>query len=181
MYSDRSYEHQDYPLEELVDRLGVQREMSRNPLFDTTFALQNMERQQLSMEGLELRQKDNICPPLSAMYSDRSNLEIGWLISFCRSSSPSIDNCCRSIFCSANAFALQNMERQQLSMEGLELRQKDISHPISKFDLSLYMAESGGQILSFCRSSSPSIDNCCRSIFCSANVVSKSGFRLISR
>ncbi|BCE06914.1 non-ribosomal peptide synthetase [Bacillus paralicheniformis] len=74
-----AYEHQDYPLEKLVDRLGVQREMSRNPLFDTTFAL-------------------------------------------------------------------QNMERQQLSMEGLELRQKDISHPISKFDLSLYMAESGGQI-----------------------------------
>jgi fengycin family lipopeptide synthetase D len=52
-----AYEHQDYPLEELVDRIGVQREMSRNPLFDTTFALQNMERQQLSMEGLELRQK----------------------------------------------------------------------------------------------------------------------------
>lgn len=52
-----AYEHQDYPLEKLVDRLGVQREMSRNPLFDTTFALQNMERQQLSMEGLSFGRK----------------------------------------------------------------------------------------------------------------------------
>ncbi|MCY8000847.1 non-ribosomal peptide synthetase [Bacillus haynesii] len=75
----KAYEHQDYPLEELVDRLAVQREMSRNPLFDTTFAL-------------------------------------------------------------------QNMERQELLMDGVELRQKDISHPISKFDLSLYMAENGGQL-----------------------------------
>ncbi|XBP68165.1 condensation domain-containing protein [Bacillus velezensis] len=33
-----AYEHQDYPLEELVDKLGVPRDMSRNPLFDTTFA-----------------------------------------------------------------------------------------------------------------------------------------------
>ncbi|MEC1262571.1 non-ribosomal peptide synthetase [Bacillus swezeyi] len=74
-----AYEHQDYPLEELVDHLGVQRDMSRNPLFDTMFALQNMERQELVMEGLEL-----------------------W--------------------------------------------QKDISHPISKFDLSLYVAENGGQL-----------------------------------
>ncbi|WP_460267414.1 condensation domain-containing protein, partial [Clostridium tertium] len=38
-----AYEHQDYPFEELVDKLGVQREMSRNPLFDTTLVLQNME------------------------------------------------------------------------------------------------------------------------------------------
>ncbi|MCY7915779.1 condensation domain-containing protein, partial [Bacillus haynesii] len=43
-------------------------------------------------------------------------------------------------------FALQNMERQELLMDGVELRQKDISHPISKFDLSLYMAENGGQL-----------------------------------
>lgn len=42
-----AYEHQDYPFEELVDKLGVQREMSRNPLFDTTLVLQNMEQQKL--------------------------------------------------------------------------------------------------------------------------------------
>ncbi|WP_244251328.1 condensation domain-containing protein [Bacillus amyloliquefaciens] len=41
-----AYEHQDYPFEELVERLGVQRDMSRNPLFDAMFILQNMEREE---------------------------------------------------------------------------------------------------------------------------------------
>ncbi|WP_149096515.1 non-ribosomal peptide synthetase, partial [Paenibacillus terrae] len=37
------YEHQDYPLEELVDKLNIQRDISRNPLFDTMFGVQNIE------------------------------------------------------------------------------------------------------------------------------------------
>ncbi|MFC7443126.1 amino acid adenylation domain-containing protein [Laceyella putida] len=36
-------EHQDYPLEELIEKLGGHRDMSRTPLFDTTFGMQNME------------------------------------------------------------------------------------------------------------------------------------------
>ncbi|GKU77860.1 non-ribosomal peptide synthetase [Paenibacillus sp. L3-i20] len=36
-------EHQDYPLEVLVERLGLEQDQSRNPLFDTMFILQNME------------------------------------------------------------------------------------------------------------------------------------------
>ncbi|MED3000358.1 amino acid adenylation domain-containing protein, partial [Bacillus velezensis] len=57
-----AYEHQDYPLEELVDKLGVPRDMSRNPLFDTTFALQNMEQQKLRAAGLELQPADVSLP-----------------------------------------------------------------------------------------------------------------------
>ncbi|MFV9833052.1 amino acid adenylation domain-containing protein [Bacillus stercoris] len=53
-----AYEHQDYPFEELVDKLGVQREMSRNPLFDTTLVLQNMEQQKLKMKDVQLQWKD---------------------------------------------------------------------------------------------------------------------------
>ncbi|MFJ2766003.1 amino acid adenylation domain-containing protein [Streptomyces prasinus] len=34
--------HQDYPFEELVDRLRLERDPSRNPLFDVMFAFQNM-------------------------------------------------------------------------------------------------------------------------------------------
>ncbi len=36
-----AYEHQDYPFEDLVEQLNVKRDMSRNPLFDTMFSLQN--------------------------------------------------------------------------------------------------------------------------------------------
>ncbi|MCY8548284.1 condensation domain-containing protein, partial [Bacillus vallismortis] len=53
-----AYEHQDYPFEELVDKIGVQREMSRNPLFDTTLVLQNMEQQKLKMKEVKLHWDD---------------------------------------------------------------------------------------------------------------------------
>ncbi|MCZ4248856.1 amino acid adenylation domain-containing protein [Bacillus amyloliquefaciens] len=51
-----AYEHQDYPFEELVERLGVQRDTSRNPLFDVMFVLQNMERESLVLNELRLAQ-----------------------------------------------------------------------------------------------------------------------------
>ncbi|TPG68112.1 amino acid adenylation domain-containing protein [Brevibacillus laterosporus] len=39
----KAYEHQDYPLESLLEQLGLRRDLSRNPLFDTMFTLQNIE------------------------------------------------------------------------------------------------------------------------------------------
>ena len=38
----QAFENQDYPFEELVDQVEVNRDASRNPLFDVVFALQNM-------------------------------------------------------------------------------------------------------------------------------------------
>ncbi|MDU5143001.1 MAG: amino acid adenylation domain-containing protein [Paenibacillus dendritiformis] len=38
-----AFEHPDYPFEELVQELNAGRDTSRNPLFDTMFALQNMD------------------------------------------------------------------------------------------------------------------------------------------
>ncbi|MGF6358332.1 amino acid adenylation domain-containing protein/non-ribosomal peptide synthase protein (TIGR01720 family), partial [Paenibacillus sp. 4624] len=48
-----AYEHQDYPFEELVEVLQVNRDLSRNPLFDTMFSLQKHESLDLTMEGLQ--------------------------------------------------------------------------------------------------------------------------------
>ena len=39
----KAYENQEYQFEELVDNLVIVRDLSRNPLFDTMFALQNMD------------------------------------------------------------------------------------------------------------------------------------------
>ncbi|WP_234405638.1 non-ribosomal peptide synthetase [Paenibacillus sp. IHBB 10380] len=50
----QAYENQEYPLEELVEKLGVRRDLSRNPLFDTLFALQNMEMKEFGLEGLKV-------------------------------------------------------------------------------------------------------------------------------
>ncbi|AEI41579.1 non-ribosomal peptide synthetase [Paenibacillus mucilaginosus] len=49
-----AYEHQSYPFEELVERLQVSRDLSRNPLFDVMFVLQNTENRALELEGLQL-------------------------------------------------------------------------------------------------------------------------------
>ncbi|MET3846944.1 amino acid adenylation domain-containing protein [Paenibacillus sp. OAE614] len=45
-------EHQSYPFERLVEKLGVQRDAARNPLFDTMFILQNMDIPKLKMGGI---------------------------------------------------------------------------------------------------------------------------------
>jgi amino acid adenylation domain-containing protein/non-ribosomal peptide synthase protein (TIGR01720 family) len=47
-----AFQNQDYQFEELVDRLNIRRDMSRNPLFDTMFSLQNMGKAQVKIEGL---------------------------------------------------------------------------------------------------------------------------------
>jgi iturin family lipopeptide synthetase A len=39
------FENQDYPFEELVDKVNVNRDLSRNPIFDVVFILQNLEPQ----------------------------------------------------------------------------------------------------------------------------------------
>lgn len=38
-----AYENQDYPFENLIENLNIKRDLSRNPLFDVMFALQNMD------------------------------------------------------------------------------------------------------------------------------------------
>ncbi|GAA0136026.1 hypothetical protein YSY43_28660 [Paenibacillus sp. YSY-4.3] len=49
-----AFEHQAYPFEQMVDHLKVQRDMSRNPLFDTMFVMHN-HRQEQHMEMLKLK------------------------------------------------------------------------------------------------------------------------------
>ncbi|MFB6365310.1 amino acid adenylation domain-containing protein [Paenibacillus elgii] len=51
----KAYEHQDYPFEELVEKLNVKRDMSRSALFDTMFVLENMEEGVLGIEGLTFK------------------------------------------------------------------------------------------------------------------------------
>ncbi|MBO3797205.1 condensation domain-containing protein, partial [Bacillus subtilis] len=49
-----AYENQDYPFEELVEQLKITRDLSRNPLFDTMFVLQNMDMKQMELNGLKI-------------------------------------------------------------------------------------------------------------------------------
>jgi amino acid adenylation domain-containing protein len=46
------YAHQDLPFEKLVEELQPERTLSRNPLFDTIFAMQNAPRSETKLNGL---------------------------------------------------------------------------------------------------------------------------------
>jgi amino acid adenylation domain-containing protein len=50
-----AFENQDYPFEDLVEKVTVERDMSRNPVFDTLFVLQNMDIAAAETPGLKLK------------------------------------------------------------------------------------------------------------------------------
>jgi len=54
----QAFENQDYQFEELVDRLSINREANRNPLFDVVFAMQNIEISTIEIPGLKLQPYD---------------------------------------------------------------------------------------------------------------------------
>ncbi|MBQ5565368.1 MAG: non-ribosomal peptide synthetase, partial [Clostridia bacterium] len=49
-----SYANQEYPFEELVEKVNVQRDMSRNPLFDVMLVMQNNEKVDADVQDVEM-------------------------------------------------------------------------------------------------------------------------------
>jgi amino acid adenylation domain-containing protein len=50
----QAFENQDYPFEELVEKVEARRNLDRNPLFDTLFIMQNIDQPPLRLEGLTI-------------------------------------------------------------------------------------------------------------------------------
>ncbi|MGB7606468.1 MAG: condensation domain-containing protein, partial [Lutisporaceae bacterium] len=50
-----AFENQDYQFEELIDKLNITRNLSRNPLFDVMFTMQNMDAGEMQIEGLKFK------------------------------------------------------------------------------------------------------------------------------
>ncbi|NEY82417.1 amino acid adenylation domain-containing protein, partial [Bacillus sp. 3H-10] len=48
----KAYENQDYPFDELVEKLDLTRDMSRSALFDTMFVMQNFDHDEFEMKDL---------------------------------------------------------------------------------------------------------------------------------
>ncbi|NIM18093.1 MAG: AMP-binding protein, partial [Candidatus Aminicenantes bacterium] len=49
-----AFENQDFPFEDLVEKLAIRRDMSRSPIFDVMFTLQNLDIPGLKIPGLSL-------------------------------------------------------------------------------------------------------------------------------
>ncbi len=49
-----AFENQDYQFDDLIENLDLNRDLSRNPLFDTEFDLQNMQFAENELEGLSI-------------------------------------------------------------------------------------------------------------------------------
>ncbi|QOT01327.1 amino acid adenylation domain-containing protein [Brevibacterium sp. JNUCC-42] len=54
----QAYDNAEYPFEELLDKLDLERDLSRHPLFDTMFALQNMDIPEFNMMDLSFQTRD---------------------------------------------------------------------------------------------------------------------------
>jgi len=51
----QAFSNQDYQYEDLVEEIVVERDVSRNPLFDVMFALQNVELEKVNISGITLK------------------------------------------------------------------------------------------------------------------------------
>ena len=49
------YENQDYPFESLVEKIVVKRDLSRNPVFDVFFVVQNIGTGKFEMDDIEIQ------------------------------------------------------------------------------------------------------------------------------
>ncbi len=54
----KAYENQDYQFEMLVEKLNLERNLSRNPLFDMMFVLQNIDQKDIVINDLRFRPVD---------------------------------------------------------------------------------------------------------------------------
>ncbi|MCP4154096.1 MAG: AMP-binding protein, partial [bacterium] len=66
----RVFENQDYPFEDLVDRVAVARDISRNPLFDVMFGLQSDDMSTMESTPWN-REESNNAVPSRAIHRDR--------------------------------------------------------------------------------------------------------------
>ncbi len=81
-----AFENQDYQFEELIDKLNITRDLSRNPLFDVMFSMQNMDSHEIQIEGLSFKPyeiSNNIAKFDITITATELNKKIGINLNYC--------------------------------------------------------------------------------------------------
>ncbi len=81
-----AYENQDYQFEELVEKINVTRDFSRNPVFDVMFVLQNMDRGEATAEGIKIspyKSENKVSKLDITMYATELENSISIVIQYC--------------------------------------------------------------------------------------------------
>ncbi|WDF48936.1 amino acid adenylation domain-containing protein [Paenibacillus sp. KACC 21273] len=55
-----AFQYEHYPLEHIVEKIGVPRDISRNPLFDTVFSYQHAQPESIEVQGLQFQPYQNV-------------------------------------------------------------------------------------------------------------------------
>ena len=77
-----AFENQEYPFEELVERLEVARDAGRNPLFDVMFTLQNMG-QHVEAAPVETEGKDSMAKFDLTLFAATVGQELRLVVQYC--------------------------------------------------------------------------------------------------
>lgn len=83
-----AYENQDYQYEELVEALGARRDMSRNPLFDASFTLQNLDIEEIETEELKFKRyeiENTVAKFDLTLWCAEGNGDIEFVLEYCTS------------------------------------------------------------------------------------------------
>ena len=56
----QAFQYEQYPLEQIVEKLAIPRDISRNPLFDTVFAYQHAQPEVIEIQGLQFQPYQNV-------------------------------------------------------------------------------------------------------------------------
>ncbi|MGB7605328.1 MAG: condensation domain-containing protein, partial [Lutisporaceae bacterium] len=82
----QAFENQDYQFEELIDKLNIKRDLSRNPLFDVMFSMHNVDKNEISIEELKIKPyntENNISKFDMTLTAVESEDNVGFNLNYC--------------------------------------------------------------------------------------------------
>jgi amino acid adenylation domain-containing protein len=119
-------ENQDYPFEELVEKIDLTRDTSRNPIFDVIFALENIDLPELELAGLHLKpyEFENLVAKFDlTMTTMETSKGLGVVLEYCTKLFN--ESTIERFFQYFNATLRAALEKPEIKIEAIEIISKE--------------------------------------------------------